>query len=339
MTSRIAVVGLGRMGLRHCEAARGIPGASLSAVCDVRPDALRVARVEHPGARSYLGWRDLLSEEHPDLLVIATNGPSHAEIALTAFDAGVPRILCEKPMATSISDAEEMIARSEDAGVRLAVNHSRRWVGAYQRLAALLASGTIGDVRHVSFTLGGGQLACLGSHLFDLVRFLVRADPIRVLGFLDGSDTPNPRGAEFQDPGGYGIVWFSNGVRLFFDESEDFGTPAIMHVEGTVGRVVIDESRGEWTVLARRGADRALPMTSHASLSPIPFSGEPIDMIATARQTMLDLLDDAPILCSGEDGLASLRTVVAVHASHETGNAPVDLPLQTDYRLARYSFT
>jgi predicted dehydrogenase len=339
MTRRIAVVGLGRMGLRHCAAAQEIPGASLSAVCDVRPAALEAAKLEHSGPRSYSGWRDLLREERPDLLVIATNGPTHAEITLEALEAGIPRILCEKPMATSISDAEMMIARSKEAGVSLAVNHSRRWVGAYRRLAALLAAGAIGEVRHVSFTLGGGQLASLGSHLFDLVRFLLGAEPVRVLGFLDGTDTPNPRGAEFRDPGGYGIVWFSNGVRVFFDESEDFGTPMLLHIEGAVGRVVIDESRGEWVVLARSEADRTLPMTRHPKLLPVPFKGEPVDMVATARQIMIDLFEDEPILCSGEDGLASLRTVVAVHASHERGSVPVDLPLQTEYRVARYSFT
>ena len=337
--ARIGVIGLGGMGLRHCRAVEMIPAATLAAVCDLRQPSLDKALGQHVGARGYTSWQDLLQQEPLDLLAIATNGPSHAEIALAAVEAGVPRILCEKPMATSLSDANEMIHVCRERGVRLSVNHSRRWTSAYVHLAELLRSGLVGDLRHFSFTLGGGQLACLGSHIFDLMRFLTHSEPARVLGFLDQTGTPNPRGPQFHDPGGYGLIWFDNGMRAFFDESEDFGTTLQFQIIGAVGRVTVDERSGDWQVWARRPEDRDLPMTRHPSLVRHEFHGEPVDLVDCARQAIIELLGNGSLRCTGEDGLASLQMIIAVHTSHEQGNRPIALPLPAPYDSIQYTFT
>ncbi len=337
--TRIGVIGLGGMGLRHCRAAEKIPKAKLAAVCDIAQAALDNAIAHHTDSRGYTSWQDLLQQEALNLLVIATNGPSHAEIALAAAEAGVPRLLVEKPMATSLSDANKMIGLCRAKGVRLGVNHSRRWAPAYVRLADLLASGLIGNLRHFAFSIGGGRLCCLGSHCFDLVRFLTKAEPVRVVGYLDQTGTPNPRGPQFYDPGGYGMAWFDNGTRVFFDESEDFGTPLRFQVIGSHGSISVDEGSGDWQVWVRPEQYRHLPISYQSPLERHEFHGEPVDIVDCARQAMIELLDIAPIRCDGEDGLASLQLVIAVHASHEQHNRPVELPLSAQYHSKQFTFT
>ena len=337
--ARIGIIGLGAMGLRHCRGAETIPGAKLAALCDISQAALDNALAHHTEARGYTSWQELLHQEALDLLVIATNGPSHAEIALAAAKAGLVGMLVEKPVATSLKDAHQLISLCRDRGVRLGVNHSRRWAPAYVRLADILHGGLIGNIRHFSFSYGGGQLCCLGSHFFDLVRFLTKAEPVRVVGYLDQTGTPNPRGTQFYDPGGYGMAWFDNGTRVFFDESEDFGTAFRFQVIGTDGWISVDEASEDWQVWVRPDQYRHLPMTQHSSLERHEFQGKPVDIITCAREAMIELLDTGPIRCKGEDGLASLQVVIAVHASHEQHNRPVELPLSAPYDTKQYTFT
>lgn len=338
-TSRTAVIGLGGMGLRHCQAVQSVSGSSISAVCDLRPSAVEKAVSAYPGCEGYTDWTELIQRDRPDLLVIATNGPSHFEIARTAMEMGVKRLLIEKPLATSLRDAKDLIGLAEQKGVRVAVNHSRRWTPAYIRLRDVLRGGLIGEPKHFSFSLGGGQLACLASHIFDLVRFLTGLNAVRALGYLDQTGTPNPRGAQFLDPGGYGLAWFDQGMRLLFENSEDIGNRLHFCIIGTKGRIYVDEGAGDWQVWARNPRDKELPMTRHPALERHEFTPGTVDMIACAAAAQAELLGDGTITCSAADGLASLELVVAMHVSHARGNLPVEVPLDVEFDSLTFSFT
>jgi len=209
---KVGIIGLGGMGRRHCEALKQITDAELVAVCDRNQEALNKVKEEYGVLRGYTQWRQLLDNEDLDLVIIATNGPTHAEITIAAANRGIPRIVCEKPMANSLSQAREMIKSCKDNNVRLTVNHIRRWVPSYIRLKELLAEGIIGDVRHVTFQMAGGQIASNGGHFWDLVRFLTGKEPVRVQGFLDKNGTVNPRGAQYMDPGAYGLLWLEGNI-------------------------------------------------------------------------------------------------------------------------------
>ena len=105
---KVGVIGLGGMGRRHCEALKTLKNVELTAVCDLRPEVINQVNQQYAPRRSYVQWKDLLQSEKLDLLIIASNGPSHAMITRAAAECGVPRILCEKPMATSLLDAQRM---------------------------------------------------------------------------------------------------------------------------------------------------------------------------------------------------------------------------------------
>lgn len=336
---KAGIIGLGGMGRRHCEALKILKNVELTAVCDLRPEVIDQVAQQYAPRRSYVQWKDLLQREKLDLLIIASNGPSHAMITMAAAECGVPRILCEKPMATSLLDAQRMIEICREKEVRLAINHLRRWVSAYARLKAQLENGVIGEVRHITFEMAGGQLASNGGHLWDLIRFLTGKEPIKVQGFLDKTGAVNPRGAQYNDPGAYGLLWLEGGIRVFFDMSEDYGVPFFMEIMGSVGRVLIDEKANRWEIWARRPQDRNQPMTKRPALFSVPFQSEEIDMVDGCRRIVEELLDDGPISCSGEDGLKSLLVTIGVHESEALGNKIIKLPLEAHCYEKEFQFT
>ena len=329
---RAAVVGLGPHGLRHIHACRQVDGVEVVAICDVRMEAVQKAIEIVPDAVAFESWQELLGSAQPDLVNIVTNGPSHAEITQAAAAAGARYVFCEKPMATSIRDARAMIDACKSHGTRLAIAHARRWVKGYQRLKALIAEGTIGKPCHFSSVLGGGLFAGNGTHTMDLARMLSGAEPTSVTAFIDPTNSRNPRGEQFSDPGALAVYWFDNGMRLVIDMFEDLGVATPMDLIGTIGHIKIDEPSTNWQITARQGADREEPVNKYwLPLVPVPFTAEPLNMINMLASGIRELISADSILCSGEDGMAALEMVIGAHVSSRLGNSPVSLPLSEEY--------
>jgi predicted dehydrogenase len=329
---RAGVVGLGRHGFRHLGAYERLDNAAVVAVCDARAELVAQALEQYPNAKGYTDWREFLQHEQLDVLSIVTNGPTHAPVTIAAVERGVRRILCEKPMATSIRDAHEMIRVCHEREARLAVCHARRWVGSYQRLRDLIAGGVIGKPCHFWSILGGGLFAGNGTHTMDLARMLVASNPVSVTARVDQTGTPNPRGSQFEDPGAFAVYWFANGMRLVIDMYEDIGVTAPMEIIGSIGRIAIDEPAPRWEIFARANEDREQPVEQYwLPLHPVLFEPEALDMIAMLADALRELLGDGEISCTGEDGLASLEMVIGAHVSSRQGGVPVRLPLDEKY--------
>jgi predicted dehydrogenase len=328
------------MGRRHLEAYSKNSEVVIGACCDTNPEALTFLDSRGFSGRRYDDWHKMLKEESFDMLSVVTNGPSHAEITIEAALSKVPRIVCEKPMATSVKDAKLMIETVQASGSRLAINYSRRWSEAYRGLKDIIQDGAIGNLCQVYCVCGGGLLACNGSHFFDLMRFISDSEADTVVGFVDRRGTPNPRGVQFIDPGAFGLVIFQNGMRGFTDMYEDLGLPPRIEIIGSIGRVVIDESRDSWLIESREGKNRLerlgrydLPLVGHQ------FLAEPLDPIKLFERTIKEMLDEEPISCTGTDGLAALQIIMGFHVSDREGHIPVSLPLSPKYDDMVVNFT
>lgn len=92
---KAAIIGMGPMGVRHIAALGRVTGVELVAVCDSRSQALEAPCLDSRVQR-FLSADVLLNEAKPELLILATNAPSHHALTLSALDAGVRRILCRK---------------------------------------------------------------------------------------------------------------------------------------------------------------------------------------------------------------------------------------------------
>jgi predicted dehydrogenase len=328
------------MGKRHLEAYRTSEEINVDACCDARPEALKSLDDAGAACRRYSDWREMLREESFDILSVVTNGPSHAEITIRAEEVGIPRVLCEKPMATSVKDAKRMIEAAQTNGTRLAINYSRRWSHDYRRLKELIREGTIGDLCQFYCVCGGGLLACNGSHFFDLMRFLSDSQAVSALAYVDKKGTPNPRGKEFSDPGAFGIVRFENGMRGFVDMYEDLGVPPKIEIVGSIGRIIIDEVNNSWLIESREGKNRIEPLGKYdLPLVRRPFPSHQLDLIRLLVETIDEVLGEGPISCTGADGLAAVQMIIGFHLSDMEGNTPVPLPIPKESEELSVNFT
>jgi predicted dehydrogenase len=330
---KVAVLGLGAMGRRHLTAVAGVTGLELVAIADLRRDALDAADAPS-GIRRSTDPFELLRAVRPDLAVIATHAPSHRDLALAALEAGVGRILCEKPMASSVAEADEMIEAARRRGARLTVNHGRRVEPLYRWVAARVQSGDWGELRTIRVVCPGIGLGCVGTHYLDLMRLLSGEEMVSVTGWIDPERGPNPRGAEFHDPGGVVVVEGRSGRRYVHQQIEDGGGPAPVVVELTGARLTVVEDTREVEWLRRE------PGSRQWRPAPIPEDmALRLDVVEMAAAVLRELAGEGRLSADGADGRAALELVAAAHVSHRRGHTPVALPLEGPDRAERLPIT
>lgn len=329
----VAVIGLGGMGRRQIQAAADA-GMAVVAVCDVSETAFPAAAqmcIAEP--RTYLRWQDLIDHEagRVEVVMIATNGPSHHAITLAAARAGFPYILCEKPMATSGANAREMMEACASSGTRLAVNLARRFYDRSIRLKELLKSGAVGDLHHVNVSVGAGGLGCIGTHYFDFVAWLADTQALWVAGEIDRTPAPNVRGAEFFDPGGRGMAGYANGMTACYQLSGEVAITPMMQIIGTQGFVAMDNwtppCGGRVEVFARPALQREALKTRFVAPERVPFeAGAALDVVSATRACLEDLVGEHQEDTVG-GGICSVDMVMAFHISSARGGSRVALPL------------
>ena len=127
---RYALIGCGRISTNHITAAVNNK-LEIVAVCDICPekmeDVLAKHGLENDGSIArYSDYKKMIDENDLDLVSIATESGKHAEIALDVIDAGI-NVIIEKPMAMNMRDAEEIIRRSDEKGVKVSACHQNRF--------------------------------------------------------------------------------------------------------------------------------------------------------------------------------------------------------------------
>jgi predicted dehydrogenase len=205
--ARCAIVGLGRIGstleqdrLREKPASHaGAMAASrdclLEAGCDLRADR-REAFARRWGCRSvYEDARLMLERHEPEILAVATPPESHLELVRLAAGAGVPVVICEKPLALSAGEARQIVEVCRRARTALLVNHERRYSQDYRMARERIAGGRFGELASIVCRLhmGGGHSPAEilwddGTHLLDALRFLTGSElePLQACGPADG---------------------------------------------------------------------------------------------------------------------------------------------------------
>ena len=268
-----------------------------------------------PGTRTYADWREMLAAEKLDIVSIATNSPYHAEITIACSGAGVRAVLCEKPIATSLSDADRAIAACRRSGTILAVNHQRRWHPLWRSVRDEICAGTIGEVRHAVVHWTGGRMGNVGTHWFDTLRMLLGTEAEAVSGTLDPEVGPDCRGAEFHDPGGWGVVSFAGGLKAFIHGAQASSLPLVIRVAGALGQVTV---RGNEAVVETWDGKQ------HALSTP---ADRPSSIEAGVRDIVECLDTGAPPASTGEDGLAALEIIIGFHVSDRLRGQWVPLPI------------
>lgn len=145
---RIAVVGVGKMGLSHLAMVNAHPDVRVVGVCDSMTYILDVLS-KYTGVPTFTDYRKMLDRVDPDAVIIATPTSSHFDLVSEALDRGL-HVFCEKPLTLSSQQSEQLAARAQAEGIVTQVGYHNRFVGAFREVKRLLDMGAIGDVTHVN---------------------------------------------------------------------------------------------------------------------------------------------------------------------------------------------
>ena len=299
------------LGATHYSAYADHPRVEL--VAGSSRDSGRRERFEaRAGVRTYSDWRVMLEEEQLDIVSVATYAPQHAEITVACAEKGLRVIYCEKPIATRMADAEQMVAACQKAGSLLVINHQRRFEDSYHRLRQVIADGGLGELSSVIAQWPGGRLGNVGTHLFDTLQMVASRRIEAVCGHLDLAGKPDCRGPDFADPGGWGMIRFEGGL-LGFVNAPDYGfVEGSLSLIGTEGRAVIVGPT--LTLELRDGTSQEWAQSS---------SG-----MNRATSEIVDYLDgDTAFPYDVGEAVRTLEVIVAFHASHARDGAWTQLPL------------
>lgn len=345
---RYALIGCGRIATNHMKAAVNNQ-LEISAVCDVVPEHMEVLLAKHElqndmSILRYTDYRSMIQEVKPDLVSIATESGIHAEIALFCIDHGVHMII-EKPMAMSISDANEIIQRSEEKHVKVSACHQNRFNIAVQEMRHALEAGRFGRLSHGSIHVrwnrnqgyydqapwrgtwaqDGGALMNQCIHGIDLLRWTFGGEIEEVYGqtrqqfhdYLEAEDV------------GMAVVKFKNGAIATIEGTTNvypknleetlyiFGEKGTVKIGGTSTNNIdvwdfADESEADTKNKGLQEETSNVYGNGHTSLF-----ADMIDAIQNDRKPYVDAY-------AGRD---ALELVLAIYKSQKEGHA-VRLPLE-----------
>lgn len=145
---RVAVVGLGKMGLSHHAIINAHSGVELVGVCDSSNYVLSVLG-KYTGVPTFGDFDSMLAElPELDAVLIATPSRTHARMVRAALERDI-HVFCEKPFTLRVEDAEELVSLARSRGLVTQVGYHNRFVGAFREAKALLDAGAIGTVTHI----------------------------------------------------------------------------------------------------------------------------------------------------------------------------------------------
>jgi 1,5-anhydro-D-fructose reductase (1,5-anhydro-D-mannitol-forming) len=279
---------------------------------------------DHSIAQSGTDLAAALADPAVDAVYISSTNEKHHAQAMAAIAAG-KHVLCEKPLATRIADAAEMVQAAEKMGLVFATNHHLRSAGSLRAIRDLLTSGRVGRVLSLRVFhavelpvhlrgwrldnpgAGGGVIADLTVHNADCVRFLLGEEPVSVVAHMDA--TGLGQGVEDSAMS----VWaMPSGAMVFSHESftHPFAASGI-EVHGTKGSILArgvlsQEPGGEIDLITDQGTTRVA--YDQAGLYETVLR----DFVAAVAGT-------GTAAATGRDGVKSLQIAEAVRTAALSG--------------------
>src|SRR5580704_11510145 len=326
----IGVLGVGAMGKRHAENIRRlVPEARLIAVADVAADQARQVATELEIEQGFATFEAMLERKDIDCVVIATPDKFHAQAIRTAAAAG-KQILCEKPLALSLSDAHEALEAVAKAGVRLQIGFMRRYDPGYAAAMKRIEAGEIGEpvvfksigrdkdappLSSYQSKLNGMLFYNNTIHDFDLARWLMRDEVTEVHAYATVAIRP--------EVAQYGDV-VASVVNLMYAHGAIGNVESYVHaIYGYDVRTEIVGSEGsmfvgslEKTPATFLSANGGMQILADHFLSRFADA-----YLAEVRDFAHNMLHDRPPRVSGEDGLRALAIAVAAENSHLQGKS------------------
>lgn len=340
---RAAVVGAGFAGNLHAESLNATGRVDIAAVVALDGAA---ALADRYGAVAYTSLADMLEIEKPDLVSLAIPNRFHADAAVAAARSGA-HVICEKPLAQNLADAERMIQACEGADRLLLYGEELCFAPMYRRVKELIGDGALGNVFSLAHRerhdgpharwfydpelAGGGALLDMACHGIELCRWLTDREPVesvfaRLANFRHVEEAVEDHAVV--------SLRFASGTLATIEGSWAIsgGIDERLEVVGDGGSVVADLARGgAMLVHSEHGVGYAAEKSgdtrgwSHVSFDEAWQWGWPQQFAH-----FVDCVENGVTPeVAGTDGLATLEIVMAAYESAATG-AAVSLPFRTD---------
>jgi len=348
----VALIGCGRISFKHIEGfVDNADKLQLTAVCDPvkkrAEEKIGEYQKKFPNANiaAYEDYREMLTKQKPDVVTIATESGKHTEIAVTCLEAGC-HVICEKPMALSVKDADKMIAAAKEYKRKLAVCFQNRFNAPVQKLRTALEAGRFGKVLHGMVQIrwnrneayyaeapwrgtweqDGGTLMNQCTHGIDLLQWIMGENAIRV----QAQTRRFMRPIEAEDFGA-AIIEFKNGAVGIIEGTADIFPTNLnetLSIFGEKGSVVIGGLAVNKLETWRFADANSVGDTEAKMLN--PNEQDPPTVYGFGHSALFkDFIDsieqNREPLVSGENGKKALEIILAIYKSQKTGK-PVDLP-------------
>jgi UDP-N-acetylglucosamine 3-dehydrogenase len=331
---KVAVIGCGSIAIhRHVPEYASLSNVEIVAFCD--PVAERAEEmVSKYGGRVYADYREMLEREKPDAVSVCTPNTLHAEVSIAAANAGA-HVLCEKPIATSEPETLEMIEAARRNGVYLMVGHNQRLMAPHVKAKEILQEGKLGKVVTFRTAFGHpgpeqwsiegkegwffrkskafvGAMGDLGVHKADLIRWMLDDEVAEVAAFVD---TLDKKDTDVDD----------NAVCLFRMNSGAIGTMAASWTYyGSEDNSTVLYCEKGVIKIGTDPVDQVIVQTTDGNIE--KFN---VGAIATndeggqVKSGIIDefvngILTSTPPSITGEEGLKSLKVILAALKSSET---------------------
>lgn len=344
---RYGLIGCGRIAPNHIEAARNC-GIDIVAICDIVTDRM-IETSKRSGfsenIRFYEDYRQMLAQEELELVAICTESGKHASIALDCIAAGC-HVIIEKPIALSLSDADDVIEAGHREGVVVCACHQNRFNKSIIKIREAVEEGRFGRLlhgaAHIRWNRGkqyydqdewrgtweqdGGVLMNQCIHNIDLLRWMMGDDIDEVFAFTDNLNHPY---LETEDLG-LALIKFSNGAYGLIEGTSNVypsnleETLYLFGEKGTVkagGKSV--NKIDEWRFGDGKDAAEEIKARYHENPPNVygfghtPLYEDVVQAINEHREPYI----------TGEDGRRALELVLAIYKSSSLGTS-VKLPLK-----------
>ena len=326
----IALIGAGRIGKIRERVISEVKPAELVAVADANIAAAE--RVASPvRAKSFSDWRECISAPGVDAVIVATPTMLHAEIASAALAAG-KHVLCEKPLARNVAEAERIVDAARASSKVLKTGFNYRHLPHVRKAKELIAGGELGELSFLRCHFGhggrpgfekewhtdpeisgGGALLEQGIHVMDLIRYLL-GEPVRVAGqrstfFWNLRDVEDNCFCLFETKAGQiaqvHVSW-TQWINSF--QLELYGQDGYLKLQGRDGHYGPPVIR--W---AKRNSDHSRPCEQHIEFE----SGD--DWREEWKEFLAAIAEQRAPLGSGRDGLRAQRMIETAYESSAVG--------------------
>ncbi len=340
MPIRFGLIGYGAWGSHHARAICSVPDAALVAVCS-RSDASRQqAQTDHPQARVYTDYHELLAREELDAVSVVLPSDLHYAVGRDVLAAG-RHLLLEKPMALCIEDCSRLVEAARAAGRLLAVGHELRLSSLWGRVKQVIDAGAIGEPLYAlielwrrPYRLGSGgwryDIGRVGNwileepiHFFDLARwyFARVGEPASVFAQANGKRPEHP---ELHDNFS-AILGFPGGRYAVITQTlAAWEHHQVAKITGSVGALW-----ARWSGAMDRtfAPTFGLQLLSGDHLEDVPIekkSGEVYELVDEVAAFVQAIRENRPPVCDGDDGRWSVAMCVKAEQSLAEGR-PVAL--------------